>query len=95
MLAIIFWLLWFAAGMGMLGIVFLPLTSTPYILWVVHKEGQEPERYFKETYADSALFMWVVRAFMLIVISALISLVLFLVFLVVFIIFGAFFGSLR
>jgi hypothetical protein len=95
MLAMIFWLVWFAAGMGMLGIVFLPLTSTPFILWVVHKEGQEPERYFQQTYADSALLMWVVLVFMMIVVSALISLVLFPVFLVVYVILGAFFGSFR
>jgi hypothetical protein len=94
MLAIIFWLVWFAARMGMLGVVFLPLTSTPYILWIVHKERQEPERYFKETYADSALLMWLVRVFMMIVVSALSSFVLFFVFFVAFIMLGALFASL-
>ena len=59
---------------GILGIVFLPLTATPYILWVVHKEGQEPEGYLKETYG-SDLMMWVARVFMMVVISALSSII--------------------
>src|SRR5262249_10707372 len=59
---------------GILGIVFLPLTPTPYILWVVHKEGQEPEGYLKETYG-SDLMMWVARVFMMVVISALSSII--------------------
>jgi hypothetical protein len=59
---------------GILGVVFLPLTASPYILWVVHKEGQEPEGYLKETYG-SDLMMWVARVFMMVVISALSSII--------------------
>jgi hypothetical protein len=51
-LAMVFWLILFGSQMDdfarALYILFLPLTATPYILWVVHKEGQEPEGYFKD-----------------------------------------------
>lgn len=53
--------------------VFLPLTGTPYILWAVHKEGQEPEGYFKDTYAGHDGLMWGVRVFMMVVVSLLSS----------------------
>jgi len=40
---------------GILGIVFLPLTAAPYMLWVVHKEGHEPEGYLKETHGSDLM----------------------------------------
>jgi len=54
-------------------VLFLPLTATPYILWVVHKEGQEPETYFKDTYGGQTGLMWVVRVFMMVVVSTMSS----------------------
>jgi hypothetical protein len=52
-------------------VFFLPLTATPYIMWVIHKEGQEPEEYLKEMYAGSVGLMWFVRVFMMVVVSLL------------------------
>ena len=43
------------SGTGILGIVFLPLTGAPYMLWVVHKEGHEPEGYLKETHGSDLM----------------------------------------
>lgn len=60
-------------------VLFLPLTSTPYILWVVHKEGQEPGGYFKDAYAGHAGFMWFIRVFMMGVASGLSSVAAFVV----------------
>jgi|GEM_PF-2669692 len=47
----------------------LPLVGTPYILWVVHKEGQESDGYFKDAYSGSVGLMWVVRLFMMLIVS--------------------------
>ena len=52
-------------------LLFLPLVGTPYILWVVHKEGQEPDDYFKTAYSGSVGLMWVVRLFMMLIVSVL------------------------
>ncbi|MGA2446747.1 MAG: hypothetical protein ABSG50_15125 [Opitutaceae bacterium] len=77
LLAMVFWLVLISSKMvgfaKTLYVLFLPLTGTPYILWVVHKEGQEPEGYFKDTYAGHAGLMWVVRVFMMVVVSVLSS----------------------
>ena len=52
---------------------FLPLTATPYIMCVIHKEGQEPEEYLKKTYGGHVGLMWFVRIFMMVVVSTLSS----------------------
>src|SRR5437870_7009745 len=79
LLAMVFWLVLFSSRMdgfaNALYLLFLPLTGTPYILWAVHKEGQEPEGYFKDAYAGHAGLMWVVRVFMMVVVSVLSSVV--------------------
>jgi hypothetical protein len=54
-------------------ILFLPLTGTPYVLWFVDKEGQEPEEYFKDQYSGSAELMWFVRVVMMVAVSSLSS----------------------
>ena len=43
----------------------LPLTGTPYLIWVVQGESREPEGYFKTTYGGHAGLMWGVRVFAL------------------------------
>lgn len=47
LLAAAFWLVFLSTGMDdftkTLYVFFLPLTAAPYIMWVIHKEGQEPE----------------------------------------------------
>jgi len=79
LLAMIYWLVLFGSRMDGLArnlyVLLLPLIGTPFILWVVHKEGQEPEGYFKDTYAGRAGAMWAVRVFMMIVASVLSSVV--------------------
>jgi hypothetical protein len=48
---------------------FLPLTASPYIMWVMHREGQEPD-FFNQNYPDSSLFaVWFIRIFMMVIIS--------------------------
>jgi len=61
-------------------VFFLPLTATPYIMWVIHKEGQEPEEYLKEQYGGHIGLMWFVRIFMMLVISTLGSFAVLLIF---------------
>lgn len=74
-LAMIFWLVFILSGMeglaSKLYALLLPLTGAPYILWVVHNEGEESGGYFKDTYAGYAGLMWVVRVFMMVVVSVL------------------------
>jgi hypothetical protein len=53
-------------------ILFLPLTATPYVLWFVDKEEQEPEEYFKDQYG-SAGWMWFTHVYMMVVASVLSS----------------------
>jgi len=53
--------------------LFLPLTAAPWMMCVIHKEGQEPDGYLKETYGGHAGLMWLVRIFMMVVLSALSS----------------------
>jgi hypothetical protein len=60
--------------------IFLPLTSAPYIMCVIHKEGQEPDSYFKDTYGSHPGLMWFVRSFMMVVLSLLNSVAALLVF---------------
>ncbi len=55
-----------AAGLFLL---LLPLTATPYLMWVVDQEGREPPEYYAETYRNNKLLMWSVRIFMMIMIS--------------------------
>jgi len=73
LLAMVFWFVLFSSRMHgfaeTLYFLFLPVSGTPYILWIVHKEGQEPEGYFKDTYAGHAGLMWVDRVFMMVVVS--------------------------
>ncbi|MCL4492494.1 MAG: hypothetical protein M1510_11480, partial [Nitrospirae bacterium] len=54
---------------------FFPLISVPYLFWVIHYEGIEKPDYLKETYSTPQL-MWLVRIFMMVVISAMYSIVL-------------------
>lgn len=74
-LAMIYWLVFILSGMeglaSKLYFIVLPLAGTPYILWVMHHEGQEPEGYFQDTYAGHAGLVWVVRVFMMVVVSTL------------------------
>lgn len=51
----------------------MPLIATPYIMYVIHKEGQEPRRYLEEMYYSRIGLMWFVRIFMMVVMSALSS----------------------
>ena len=60
--------------------LFLPLTATPYIMCVIHKEGQEPDGYLKKTYGGHAGLMWFVRIFMMVVLSTLSSVAALLIF---------------
>src|SRR5882724_10136033 len=75
LLAMVFYIVFLSSRMegvtAALYLLLLPLIGSPYILWVVHKEGQEPEGYFKDTYAGHAGLMWVVRGFMMVVVSVL------------------------
>lgn len=75
LLAMAFWFVLFSSRMdgfaSDLYFLFIPLIGTPYILWVVHKEGQEPEGYYKDTYAGHAGLMWCVRFLMMVVVSVL------------------------
>jgi hypothetical protein len=48
----------------------LPLTSSPYMIWVIHKEGQEPAEYFKDPYDNRVGWMWVVRISMMVIASS-------------------------
>jgi hypothetical protein len=77
LLAMAFWLVFFGSKINgfaaILYVLFLPLTSTPYVLWVVTKEGQESEEYFKDQYAGSTGLMWIVRVFMMFVVCGLSS----------------------
>jgi hypothetical protein len=76
-LAVIYWLVFILAGMeGLTSTLYfflLPLIGIPYILWIVHHEGREPEEYFQDTYAGHTGLMWVVRIFMMGVVSTLSS----------------------
>jgi hypothetical protein len=76
-LAAMWWLVFYMASMGQYTKViyscFLPLTAAPYIMWVIHKEGQEPPNYIQHTYGDRVWLVWLVRIFMMIVVSALSS----------------------
>jgi len=58
----------------------LPLTSAPYIMCVIHKEGKEPDSYLKDTYGGHPGLMWLVRIFMMVVLSVLNSAAALLVF---------------
>jgi len=60
-------------------VFFLPFTATPYIMFVIHKEEQEPEEYWKKMYGDSVGSMWFVRIFMMVVVSCLSSVAAFIV----------------
>ena len=75
LLAMAFWFVFMRTRMDDLAkivyVLFLPLTASPYIMWVIHKEGQEPEGYFKETYSGNIGLMWFVRIFMMTIISIL------------------------
>jgi hypothetical protein len=77
LLAMAFWFVLFSSRIdgfaNDLYFLFMPLIGTPYVLWVVHKEGQEPEGYYKDTYAGHAGLMWCIRIFMMVVVSALSS----------------------
>jgi hypothetical protein len=79
LLATVFWLVFLSSKINgfaaILYALFLPLTSIPYILWVVDKEGQEPEEYFKDLYGGRTGLMWVVCVFMMVVVSGLSSVV--------------------
>ena len=72
-LAMAFWLVMLHSRMdafaSKLYLVFLHLTGSPYILWVVHAEGRESEGYFKENYGGHPGLMWAVRVFMMVVVS--------------------------
>jgi hypothetical protein len=74
-LAMAFWLVFFSTRMDNFAktvyVFFLPLTATPYIMWVIHKEGQEPEGYLKEVYGGYIGLMWFGRIFMIVVVSTL------------------------
>src|SRR5438045_2446451 len=75
LLAMIFYIVFLRSRMvGLTAALFsllLPLVGTPYILWVVHKEGQEPDSYLKHAYSDSVGLMWLVRLFMMLIVSVL------------------------
>jgi hypothetical protein len=75
LLAMVYYIVFLRSGMDSFTVtlysLLLPLTGAPYILWVVKKEGQEPEKYFKDTYAGRAGWMWVVRGFMMVIVSVL------------------------
>ena len=79
LLAIAFWVVFFRSRMDgvatILFVLFLPLTGTPYVVWVVHREGKEPQKYFDDAYAGHSGLMWVVRIFMMLVVSLLSSVV--------------------
>jgi hypothetical protein len=74
--AAVFWVvLWDSRMNGfakILYILFLPLTGTPYILWLVDTEGQQPEEYLKDQYG-SAGWMWFARVYLMVAVSALSS----------------------
>jgi len=93
-LATVFWFVLFSSRMDgsakNLYVLFLPLTGCPYILWVVHKEGQEPEGYFKDAYGGHAGVMWGVRMFMLVVVSCLSSAASFVIFGILWLVFREF-----
>jgi hypothetical protein len=76
-LATTWWLILFSVRMEdfakILYAFFLPLTSPPCIMWVIHKEGQEPENYLKEMYANNVGLICFVRIFMMVVVSMLSS----------------------
>lgn len=59
--------------------LFLPLATTPYLIWVIHNEGKDPEWYFKEMYDGSVGLMWLVRIFMMLLIATFSSIVALLV----------------
>ena len=73
----VFWIVLFSSKMEgfakSLYFIFLPLTGIPYILWVVHKEGQEPAEYLKDTYGSHPGSIWVVRFFLMFVVSSMSS----------------------
>ncbi len=50
---------------------FMLMIATPYIVWVIHKEGEEPKEYFQEMYGGKAGLIWFVRIFMMVVVSTL------------------------
>jgi len=56
-LAMAYWLIFFSTNMRgfakILYLIFLPFTSTPFIIWVIHREGQESEDYLKKWYGGS------------------------------------------
>jgi hypothetical protein len=61
-------------------LLFLPLTSTPYIIWVIHKESHEGEEYLNKMYDSRFPWLrWFVYAFMMVVISALGTIILLLI----------------
>ena len=60
--------------------LFLPLTATPYIMFVIHKEGQKSYEYWEGVYGGHAGFAWVARIFMMVVVSALSSVAALLIF---------------
>jgi hypothetical protein len=84
LLAMAFWFVFISTEMDGFAktvyVFFLPLTATPYIMYVIYKEGQEPDGYLKETYGGSAGSIWLVRVFMMVVVSALSSIAALLVF---------------
>lgn len=58
--------------------LFLPLTATPYIMCVIHKEG--PDGYLEAAYGGHPRLTWFVRIFMMVVLSTLSSVAALLVF---------------
>ncbi len=74
LLAMAYWMIFLSTDMGDLAknlfILFLPLVSTPYILWIVHSDRREPEERLKERYGGT-YGMWFIRIFMIVVISVL------------------------
>ena len=79
-----FWFVFDSARMGDFSktvyFLFLPLTAAPWMMCVIHKEGQEPDGYLKETYGGHVGLMCFVRIFMMVVLSILSSVVGLLVF---------------
>jgi len=47
-----------------------PLSATPFALWLVEKEAQEPEQYFHEMYGGFVWLKWVVRFVIMVVVAA-------------------------
>ena len=84
LLALAFWFVFASTKMDdvtkTVYFLFLPLTSCPFMMWVIHKEGNEPPEYFKDAYGGNLGLMWFVRMFMMVVISALGSVAAILIF---------------